>query len=242
MYQILFMFLALNSLTVSAQSVSVDTLFVPTVETVSDFPSAVLKFPIIRTGSTLTDSLINRDLVDNFTHHEFPDLSPDSAIIKWTGGQIAFLDFEVTYNKNNLISLNISAEGCGAYCTRWTEYFTYSTSLGKRLSIDQVIDTLGYFKKCVLRDAKRQSDSNRIELKSYSQDKNGDIDEETYNWLLEYYDYCDNSFNLKTFALHPEHIEIIKHCYIPNVVKNLTPTFNLKYKYSDFSKQLKIKN
>ncbi len=98
------------------------------------------------------DNIINKDLKNRFTNHEFVDLLTDSTIIKWADEQVIYLDFEETYIKNGLISLNLSADGCGAYWTGWTDYFTYNYITGQFLTIDQIIDTTRSFKSLVIAD------------------------------------------------------------------------------------------
>lgn len=224
------------------QNVSVDTLHLPKGERFAQLQSADFKFPIIRTVNKKIESLINKDLINKFTHNEYPEQTPDSTLIKWADDQIISLDFEVTYLKNGLISLNISAEGCGAYCTSWTDYFTYSTFTGKYVTINEIVDTTGKFKYIVIADKNRQYEEQRIELKKLFLDKDSGLDEDSYKIALENYDNCDNSFELNSFALYSDHLEIIENCNLPHVMQNLTPIIELKYKYINIKKYLKIKN
>lgn len=224
------------------QNISVDTLFLPKKEKLTHFQNDKLKFPIIKTGDFKIDNLINKDLKIRFTNNEFNDLPTDSTIIKWADEQVIYLDFKVTYKKSGLISLNISAEWCGAYCTGWTDYFTYNYITGQYLTIDQIIDTTGNFKSLVMADKDKQYEQQKIELKEMLLDKDSGLDDDTYKWALEQYENCDKEFTLKSFALHSDHLEIIEKCYLPNAIKNLTPTIVLKYKYVDIKKELKIKN
>jgi hypothetical protein len=235
----LFLLLILNA---SGRTVHIDTLIIPKGQRFSQDGGTKLRFPIIRTGDKNIDAYINNGIKDKFTNNEFPALSTDSALIMWADQQIVFLDFEVTYLKNDLISLNISVEGCGANCTGWTEYYTYSTNSGKYMTIDEIIDTTGMFRLQVLSDKRTQYDSQRKELKKMMQDKNSELDEDTYAWALEEYDQCDSSFDLKTFALYPDRLEIIAHCFLPNAIKNLTPMIKLSYKFEDIAEFLKIEN
>ena len=228
-------------LTSFGQNISVDTLLIPRIEKFSNGQNEKLKFPVIKTDNLQVGKAINTDLKKRFTNNEYPDLSTDSTIIKWADGVI-YLDFEVTYIKNGVISLNISAEGCGAYCTSWTDYFTYNYLTGQFLTIDQIIDTTGNIKNQVIVDKDKQYEQQKKELKEMLLDKNAELDEDTYKWALEQYESCDNEFRLKSFALHSDHLEIIEKCYLPNAIKNLTPTIVLKYKYVDIKKDLKIKN
>lgn len=226
-------------LTSFGQKISVDTLFVPRIEKFSTVQNEKLKFPVIRTDNLQVDKTINTDLKNRFTDNEYPDLSTDSTLIKWADG-IIYLDFQVTYKKNGLISLNISAEGCGSYCTSWTDYFTYNYLTGQYITIDQVIDTTGYFKDQVISDKNRQYEQQKKELAEMLLDKNAELDEETYNWALEEYENCEKEFTLKSFALYSDYLEIIEKCYLPYAIRNLTPIIELKYKYVDIKKYMKI--
>lgn len=229
-------------LTSFGQKVSVDTLFIPRTEKFSNIRNQKLKFPLIKTGNQQIDNSINNDLKNRFTNNEYPDLSTDSILIKLAEAQIIYLDFEVTYIKNGLISFNISAEGCGAYCTFWIDYFTYSYLTGQYITIDQIVDTSGSFKNRVIADKDKQFEQQKKELKERLLDKNAELDEDTYKWALEQYENCEKEFTLNSFALYFDHLEIIEKCYLPNAIKNLTPIIELKYKYVDIRNDLKIKN
>lgn len=229
---------------VYGQNVQIDTLNINL--KISDsfkvLQSNKLNYPIIKTGNIITDSIINYDLKNKFTANEYPSESIDSALVKWADDQIIYLDFIVTYNNNGILSLNISAEGCGAYCTYWTEFYNYSTVTGNPLDISEVIDIEGAFKIRIFEDIETQFKKQRIELKEMQNDTEAGIDQSTYEWALEYYDDCEKSFDLKSFSVHPDYIEINKRCYLPNVIKSLTPVLHLKYKNADIMKYLKIKS
>jgi hypothetical protein len=236
---ILILTFRLNS---SGQGISIDTLLLPKGEKFNHFQNDKLKFPIIKTGNLEIDKLVNKDLKNRFTNNEFPDLPTDSTLIKWADEQIIYLDFHVTYSKSGLVSLNITAEGCGAYCTGWTDYFTYNLTTGKHVTINEIVDTTSQFKILVLSDKDKQYEEQKAELKKMLMDKDSGLDQDTYEWALEYYDNCDNEFALNSFALYADHLEIISICHLPNAIKNLTPIIELKYDYMSIKKYLKIKN
>lgn len=227
-------------LTSLGQKISVDTLFILRKDKFSNVQNEKLKFPQIRTGNLQVDIVINWDLKNRFTNNEYPTLSTYSTLIKWADG-INYLDFQVTYIKNGLISLNVNAEGCGAYCTGWTDYFTYNYITGKYVTIDQIIDTTEEFRNLVIADRKKQYEQQKKELKQLLLNKKAELDDNTYNWALEQYLNCEKDFTLNSFTLHFDHLEIIEKCYLPNAIKNLTPIIELKYEYADIKKYLKIK-
>jgi hypothetical protein len=224
------------------QEVQIDTLRLEKSERFKDIQSDKMNFPIIFTGNKEIDSLINTDLKNRFTDNEYPTDTLDSALIKWAGDQIVFLDFQVTYNRNGILSINISAEGCGAYCTSWTDYFNYSTSNGKWLNISDVIDNTIEFKTRVHKDKKEQYAEQKLQLKKMLNDQDSGLDESTYEWALENYEDCEKNSDSESFAIYQDRLEIIEDCYLPNAIKNLTPIIELKYKFSEIGEVLKIKN
>jgi hypothetical protein len=240
-YPLFSLLLLTFGLTSYSQTISVDTLFIPNQEISSNIPPKKLKFPIIKTGNQRIENKINTDIKNRFTNNEYIDFATDSTLIKWSKDGINELDFEVTYLKNDIVSFNISAEGCGAYCTQWTEYFTYNCKTGYYITIDQVIDTTGNFKQRVLSDKDKQYAQQALELKEKLTNENNEFDSETYNSVMDNYRSCAQAFHLNTFALHKDHIEIIQKCWLPHVIASLTPTIELKYKYSDIKADLRIK-
>jgi hypothetical protein len=226
---------------VFCQSTHIDTLTLFAGRGFENGRKSILKFPIIKTGNGKTDTRINTDIKDRITNNEFQGLDIDSALLIWSEEAITYMSFEVTYVKNELVSLDIRMEGCGANCSNWTDYFTYSTITGKRMTIEEIIDTNSNFKTRILADKNKQYNEQKKNLKKLFLDKNSGLDEESYTYLLEDYTSCQSSNAIDIFALHPTYLEIINTCYLPNVVKEMTPIIELKYKYSDIKKYLKRK-
>ena len=225
----------------SAQTIKIDTIKIPPSQRFNQIQSNKMNFPLIKTGNPKIDSLINHGIKNTYTINEDINSSIDSAIIKWADDQIVFLDFVVTYCQNNIISLNISAEGCGAYCSDWTEYFNYSTLTGTPLNLNDMVDTTSGFRKLVYAQAKAQYDKKDAELKALLHDKTAPLDSATYTWALQEYTACRQTVNLQTFALYPTYLQLIEDCPLPNAIKALSPVIELKYNYADIKKYLKIK-
>ncbi len=226
-------------LTSFGQEIKVDTLIITKIEDSTNIQNQKLKFPVLKTGNLQIDTALNMDLKNRFTNNAYPDISSDSALIRFSEG-IVYLDFEVTYIKNGLISLNINAESYGAYSTEWTEFFTYNYLTGQFVTIDQIIDTSGHFKSLVVNDKNIQYEQQKKELKELYLDKNDELHLWTYMVALELYESCEKKFTIKSFALHTDYLEIIENCSLPNIIKNLTPIIVLKYNYVDIKKDLKI--
>jgi hypothetical protein len=148
----------------------------------------------------------------------------------------------VTFNKNGILSITINAEGCGAYCTAWSDYYNYSIISGRPVDITSIIDTSGGFGEIVKKDFRDQFDKAKRELKNRHLDKEEGIDSSEYQRVLEYYSECENSFSLQTYKLSPQTIEIIKTCSVPHYMLPLTPYFELKYSSQDVQKFLRTKS
>ena len=80
------------------------------------------------------------------------------------------------------------------------------------------------------------------DLKEMLLNKEGELEQSAYDWAMDNYTECEESFNLESFALYPDYLQIIERCSLPNAIKNLTPVIELKFKYLEIKKHLKIKN
>ncbi len=226
----------------SAQNVKIDTLKIYTSHRFESGHSNKINYPFVVTSNPKIDSLINFDIKNKLTGNEYSKERIDSSIIKWAEDIIVFLGFSVTYNQRGIISLNITTDGCGAYCTNRTEYFNYSTLTGKSLPIDSIVDMKSGFRKLILNNRNAQFAKNNKELKAMLLDKSARLDSSLYELTLEYYNECKKTFNLNRFALYSNRIEIIEDCYLPNSIKNLTPIIELVYYFKNIRSYLRIKN
>lgn len=147
----LVLFICLNSF---SQGIKVDTLFLSPNEE-NKLPFDKLIYPIINTGNIKIDSLINFDLKNKYTFYETPNFSVKETLSQWIGDQIGFIYFNVMYNQNNVLSLNIETESCAAYCTNWTSYFNYNTKTGQPLELNAIVD-LNLFKERLITDKSNQ--------------------------------------------------------------------------------------
>lgn len=224
------------SISAFGQQIRVDTYKIKGSDRFAEISEEELNFPLISTGNKNVDSLINYDLKNRFTSNEYPSEPLDSTLIKWAGDGLVYMDFEVTYNAKGLISLQISAEGCGAYCTFWTEYFNYNTLTGSWLALKDILEIDNGFESRVLEEKRRQYEGLRHELKHQTSDSDQDL----YETILEYYDECDSVFTLDKFVLYPDSIQIIERCWMPHVLLPFEPVIELKYAWKELEGLLKV--
>ena len=115
-------------------------------------------------------------------------------------GVLHDLRFQIKYNSVNFISIAIMAEGCGAYCEDWTQYYNYDLKTGNKISLQSlfnsygiklILDSLNDRRKLLLQ---KQITKARLSI------KNGSASEEDINRekeIIELYTTCikENSIN-----------------------------------------------
>ncbi len=237
-----YILIALGNLAIG-QKASIDTLDFSAEYNLSrgNSNSMIFRFPIVRTGRTGIDSTINSDIKNRFTWNDFKGFPVKDALIKWAEQRIVEVDFAITYNKNDILSLNIRAEGCGAYCTTWTEYFNYSLVTGQWLETGDVVDTSGTFPDMVRNDYTNKHRRYLEELKEMFRKEPSEFDASMRLWILEQRDKCEADFSFSTLSLHDQHLEIVNTCQFPNAIKAFAPSINLTFDYVDIKEFMRIR-
>ncbi len=221
------------------QKITIDTLIIPQIHENPFKQKGQLKFPMFKTGNAAVDQKMNTDLKRRLTKNAFPYLSTFWTLVFWVHPNI-YMDFEVTYVKNGIISFAIHQEGCGAYCTAFTEHYTYNYLTGNLLTIHQIIDTKGHFKSVVYADKDKIIKQHVKELKKRLMEEGTNFNQGEYETILEFCQFCDDSFEISEFSLHNDHFRLFSSCAFPNAIKDLEPKIVLKYKYANWKSHLKI--
>lgn len=220
------------------QTITVDTLaFNSTELNIIGFER--IRYPIISTGNDTVDALINADIRNRFLHQEGQGLPIDSALLTWVSTGLVSVDFEVSYLSQELVSLQIHTEACGAYCSYYTGYFNYSLSTGYFLSFGDLVDTAGAFKAMVLNEQKRQYERARKHLRQ-DFDTASKEDSSSILWALEAYAQCPKSIKWEDFVLHSDYLELIETCELPHAIRCYSLWFELKYEYDVIEEFLKM--
>ena len=68
---------------------------------------------------------------------------------------ISDITFEVGRNDERIFALSVNAEGCGAYCEHYTNYFNFDAATGRRLTADDLFAPAGAAKLLKQLDALR---------------------------------------------------------------------------------------
>ncbi|MEP7376622.1 MAG: hypothetical protein ABI675_24705 [Chitinophagaceae bacterium] len=184
------------------------------------------------TNSKQISQLINSKIRNEFINDENEKISTRVALNELINEGLVNLSYEVTFKKYNILSINISAEGCGAHCSLWYTYFNFDLTTGKEISITDLIsdNRLDSFQKTVFTD--KQKFLNQYKKEEHESFINKEIDSATYDWVIEQVDdNCVNQVQIEKFSLSNLTIEIIDPCEFPHAIRSQEPAYTLKYSY-----------
>jgi len=194
-------------------------------------------FPIVLTKNSKIDDLINFRIKEDVFVPENDNQSLKSVLNEHINEYgLVNLSYQVTYNRLGILSLSIYFEGCGAYCSSSTRYFTFDLSTGKKVSIDEIFlkDKIDSFKAIV--QLEKKSSLVKYKLEERNSLLNKEIDSVTYDWAISQVDEnCINQFSIDQFSISNNSIQIFDPCQFPHAIGSQTPTIELKYSYNSIS-------
>ena len=163
---------------------------IDTVQDVSPFESeTTYSFPFLHHDKReIVSDSINRDLIHVFLDIEIGKEHESIFENVWGSEEQPFpvlsdISFEVLRNDTQFFSIGISAEGCGAYCEYFTEYFNYDSRTGRPIEIADLFTSKGIILLCdSLLTEKRRTIENHLAVL-----RNRDNRQE-----LEYAEYFDD--------------------------------------------------
>lgn len=193
---------------------------------------STIVFPIIITSSQSISKLINtrikNELVDSSENKKTIQTALDFLI----ADGVTDISYNVAFNKNNILSLNINTFGCGAHCTSETLYFNFDLRTGNPIVINEVVrkERLDSFQNMVLKEKITALSNYKKGLSK--QLVKSEIDSSDYDFVMEEIDSnCINSINLEHFSLSNSYIEISDPCDFPTAYRAMEPDYELKFDY-----------
>lgn len=213
----LFLFFCLMPTTLFAQSVHINEVkYIP-------HKGDKICLPVIVSGNHMADSLVNNVIRLKILDAEDVRIPVKKAIRDRVESGLTGASYEVTYNKNGILSLAFSLEGMGAYPSYWCVYLNFDSKTGKQLKIGDIIkaDRVTKFKAKVLADKVFSLKRYKKEIKGY----------EDSDWAIETVNSCMKSLNTDNFSITQVEIEIIDECDFPHAIQNMAPVYSLKYSY-----------
>ena len=196
-------------------------------------------YPLVITNNKRVDKLINDKIKSETLNADGKNVR--QALNEHISEGLINMNYEVSFKKYGILSLNISGEGCGAYCSTWYTYFNFDLKTGESLSIGNLIleNKLDSFKKIVFADKLKVLNKYKEEELNY---KGNDIDSVTIQWAIEHVDEnCIGHVQLDNFSLSDLSIEIMDPCEFPHAIRSQEPAYELKYSYRFMQPFLKPK-
>lgn len=163
----------------------VEEIVIEVTDSLSNQLAVNIKYPLIKTGESLVDAIINDHLKIKYMGYEFKDIPVEKALNHMINNGLTTIDYEVSYNNNDIISIQIHSESCAAYCTTWTEYLNYNTKTGALLQIDDIINPRSNFKFLIEQQMKNQYGQLKKVLKNRLESEEDGLDTEIYEYAIE---------------------------------------------------------
>jgi hypothetical protein len=200
-------------------------------------------YPIITTTNPSATSLINNKIQGILdSDEEKRDLKNQLDYVIKNG--LTDVDYEITYNKNNILSINISTpKEEFNHIYRSISYFNFDPFTGNDIQITDLIEIkkLDGLKKIVFQDKIHNLEIYKREVLKNYLIKNK-IDSLEYTWAFEEVDNnCIKVFQMETFSLSNNFFEIVDPCEFPGASKWKELTYELKYSVKYIRRFLKAK-
>ena len=196
-----------------------------------DVNETTIIYPVVVTDNKLIDKLINNKIREEILE-ENEKANIRTALNERINDGLINMSYEVTFKKNSILSMNIYAEGCGAYCSSWYTYFNFDLKTGKEIPISDLIsgNKLDSFQKIVFTD--KQKFLNQYKEEEHESFIKNEIDSDTYHWAIEQVDSnCFKDVQIENFSLSNLSMAIIDPCEFPHVIRSQQPVYELKYSY-----------
>jgi hypothetical protein len=190
-----------------------------------------ITYPIIITRSDSVNKKINSQIQSVFIDPDYLNKNVSIGLDSAISNGLINMTYEVSFCRNNILSITINAESCGAYCTGWSTYFNFYTITGNVIGINDILknDKRKLFGEMVFKKKTQELINYKSALKE-NLEKNV-IDTDAYNWAIEEIDGCENSVLLNQFSLSASSIEIHDDCGFPHAILSLQPDYKLNYTY-----------
>lgn len=204
---------------------------------------ATIIIPVVVTKNPIVSKMINDKI-----REEGLSLEKNQNIRSGLKDQIdeglTDVSYDVTYNQNYFLSLNIYVEGSGGnHISFYTTYFNFDLRNGSEIALSDIIkkEKIDSFRKKIFQDRKDSLDKYKEE--EYGLIKDKVIDSLDYQWItgkLEEENTMSEGFG-ETFSLSDREIEIIEPIEFPSAMRSQDPSFQLRYRFDSIRSILNSK-
>jgi hypothetical protein len=144
------------------------------------------------------------------------------------------LSYKVTFNKNDILSLNIyTQENSGNHLYENVVYLNFDLKSGKLITLSDLIHSnyIDSFQFKAFSDNRDSIENYKKEVKKLQEQNK--IDSLTFQYFNdEITNNCFEATEFRDFILSSKYVEIIPHCEFQSGLKYLEPVFHLRYVYT----------
>jgi hypothetical protein len=197
-----------------------------------------LIYPVVSIADKDVEEKINRAILFELTQTDSTG-SLSKTLLEMMNQGLSELDYDITLNTKDILSLKLNALGCGAYCSSYNIYLNFDLNTGETLRIQDVIDNnyLDTFRAMVQKDKVKALKLDKKEKDSLLSAKA--IDSSDYDFAMEHIQQCIREVDTDRFLLFKNEIQIFDPCEFPHAVQALQPMYELKYSYRKMRKYIK---
>ncbi len=129
----------------------------------ADWDNGSVKMPFVSSPDAVLTSRINNALYLELVGMFAPTQAGETFTLPLDAEELAStasMDFNVLRNDNDIFSIAIDAEGCGAYCENYTRNYNFDTRTGRLLTVGDLVTASGaraLWKKVNLEKKRRYS-------------------------------------------------------------------------------------
>jgi hypothetical protein len=204
--------------------------------------NSLIVFPIVKIGNQETEKKIQFEILKSLRLDTLLVNYPVKAIIDssvYYG--LTGMNYQVTFNKNNILSLTINYFHCGANCWDTKVFLNFDLSNGNLLTINDLVNPLEKetFIKHVLSEKQSKLKLYKDSLINQFDTINSKDENESYKYIIEEIKKCEKSVFIEKFQIEENKITIYDKCYWAYYLSNYEPELFIIYSLTDNSKYFK---
>ena len=197
-------------------------------------------YPIVVTKDSAVDEMINNEIKTQVLDIEDNNASAAKLLAERIDEGLINLSYEVSFKKNNILSMSITSEGCAAYCSSYHNYFNFDLKTGELIGISTIIDETKIDSLRTLVQKEKRKALDEYKKEEILEVDSVHIDSADYRWIVNYVDEnCLDSIEIGNFSLSDSAIEFMDRCVFPHVIRSQEPVYHLVYSYKFLSEFLK---
>jgi hypothetical protein len=206
-----------------------------------DVDSATIFFPVVVLSNQAVAAKINTSLRNRIVDTRGGDstFGLNSSILLAVENGLVDLTYDILFNNNGMLSLDIRGEGTVAHPYYFQETLNFDLASGNAIAVSDLFTPAGLksFKTRVKHDKTKALVQHKSELKTLLSNK--EITKEVYDTALETINECLNSLSLDKFTLDGSSIVIYDNCEFPHYIRSIGPGYTLQYKLASLKIWLK---